>query len=205
MATLIGNLFSSPFLPSQLGNSRPHKFKLKPCTPPILKRSFTATNVRASSSTSLVDTTPTFELAKDFLKPVYGGSIIDTSCGSGLFSRLFARSGLFSLVVALDYSENMLQQNIVLVRADISRPPFATSSADAVHAVYSVSNLAAMVLKVADISRVLRPGGNISHMTGSQQFVSDGKLEDLCNECGLVSFTSVRNRAFVMISATKPN
>ncbi|PQM41430.1 hypothetical protein Pyn_20581 [Prunus yedoensis var. nudiflora] len=85
MATLIGNLFSSSFLPSQLGSLRPHKFKLKPCTPPILKCSFAATNVRASSSTSLVDTTPTFELAKDFLKPVYGGSIIDASCGSGLF------------------------------------------------------------------------------------------------------------------------
>ncbi|PQM42832.1 hypothetical protein Pyn_34958 [Prunus yedoensis var. nudiflora] len=110
MATLIGNLFSSSFLPSQLGNLRPHKFKLKPCTPPILKRSFAATNVRASSSTSLVDTTPTFELAKDFLKPVYGGSIIDASCGSGLISRLFPRNGLFSLVVALAYSENMLQQ-----------------------------------------------------------------------------------------------
>ncbi|KAL6296984.1 hypothetical protein ACE6H2_005126 [Prunus campanulata] len=165
MATLIGNLFSSSFLPSQLGNLRPHKFKLKPCTPPILKRSFAATNVRASSSTSLVDTTPTvrcssfffqFELAKDFLKPVYGGSIIDASCGSGLFSRLFPRSGLFSLVVALDYSENVLQQCYEFIQQEdniddkttkismllehssgqscISRPSFATSSVDAVHA-----------------------------------------------------------------------
>lgn len=51
-----------------------------------------------------------FELIKDYIKPVLGGSIIDASCGSGLFSRLFAKSGLFSHVVALDYSENMLKQ-----------------------------------------------------------------------------------------------
>ena len=49
-------------------------------------------------------------MAKDYLKPVFGGNIIDASCGSGMFSRLFARSELFSRVVALDYSENMLKQ-----------------------------------------------------------------------------------------------
>ncbi len=51
-----------------------------------------------------------FELMKDYLQPGLGGNIIDASCGSGLFSRLFAKSGLFSHVVALDYSENMLRQ-----------------------------------------------------------------------------------------------
>ncbi|KAL0392342.1 UNVERIFIED_CONTAM: putative methyltransferase, chloroplastic [Sesamum radiatum] len=89
-----------------------------------------------------------FELIKEYLKPVLGGNIIDASCGSGMFSRLFARSGLFSLVVALDFSESMLQQcydfikqednfpeeNLILVRADISRLPFASSTVDAVHA-----------------------------------------------------------------------
>ena len=51
-----------------------------------------------------------FEMAKDFLKPTFGGTIIDASCGSGLFSRLFAKSELYSLVIGLDYSENMLRQ-----------------------------------------------------------------------------------------------
>ena len=44
------------------------------------------------------------------MKPVLRGNIVDASCGSGLFARLFAKSELFSLVVALDYSENMLRQ-----------------------------------------------------------------------------------------------
>ncbi|PPE02817.1 hypothetical protein GOBAR_DD00130 [Gossypium barbadense] len=88
-----------------------------------------------------------FEMAKKYLKPVLGGNIVDASCGSGLFSRLFAKSGLFSQVVALDYSENMLRQSmkrgklprrvqkkVTLVRADISRLPFKSSSVDALHA-----------------------------------------------------------------------
>ncbi|PWA50915.1 S-adenosyl-L-methionine-dependent methyltransferases superfamily protein [Artemisia annua] len=89
-----------------------------------------------------------FKLMRDYLKPVIGGTIIDASCGSGMFTRLFAKSGLFSLVVALDFSESMLKQsydyikqeeniskeNLILVRADIARLPFASSSIDAVHA-----------------------------------------------------------------------
>lgn len=49
-------------------------------------------------------------MAREYLKPVLGGNIIDASCGSGMFSRLFAKSELFSRVIALDYSENMLKQ-----------------------------------------------------------------------------------------------
>ncbi|CAL5384137.1 unnamed protein product [Camellia sinensis] len=297
-----------------------------------------------------------FELTKDFLKPVLGGNIVDASCGSGLFSRLFAKSGLFSLVVALDFSENMLKQcyefinqeenfpkeNFILVRADISRLPFASSSVDAVHAgaalhcwpspsaarddcfaqalfrramaktrthhgivsfrgitvgvgigsltqqatiattttaatlpntlslptphslillrasgttrrtrsprllnlpnslrpnlrfadvAYrsSTVNSSPMVLQVAEISRVLRPGGvfvattyildgpfavvpflrplrrNIGQFSGSHVFLAESELEDLCNACGLVGFTCNRNGQFVMISATKPS
>lgn len=63
-----------------------------------------------------------FELMKDFLKPVLGGNIVDASCGSGLFSRIFAKSGLFSLVVALDYSENMLQQCYEFIKKEENFP-----------------------------------------------------------------------------------
>ncbi|KAL5982167.1 hypothetical protein ACLOJK_016236 [Asimina triloba] len=86
-------------------------------------------------------------MAKKYLQPTVGGTIVDASCGSGLFSRIFAKSGMFSLVFALDISEEMLRQchefmkqegiskeNLVLVRADISRLPFVSSSVDAVHA-----------------------------------------------------------------------
>ncbi|XP_050264798.1 uncharacterized methyltransferase At1g78140, chloroplastic-like isoform X1 [Quercus robur] len=183
-----------------------------------------------------------FELMRDSLKPALDGIIVDASCGSGLFSRLFAQSGLFSLVIALDYSENMLQQcyefikqeetfpkeNLILVRADISRLPFVSSSVDAVHAGAALQCWPSPSTAVAEISRVLRPGGVfvattyifdgpfafipflrrqrqiIAAMSGSHFFLSERELQDLCTACGLVGFTSIRNGLFVMISASKP-
>lgn len=182
-----------------------------------------------------------FELVRDYLKPILGGNIVDASCGSGLFSRFFAKSGLFSLVVALDFSENMLREcygfikqeesfpkeNLILVRADISRLPFVSSSVDAVHAGAALHCWPSPSTAVAEISRVLRPGGvfvastyildgpfslipfldvarqNITRISSSHVFISERELENLCRACGLVDFTCVRNGAFVMISARK--
>ncbi|KAL3504723.1 hypothetical protein ACH5RR_034564 [Cinchona calisaya] len=183
-----------------------------------------------------------FEIIKDYLNPVLGGNIVDASCASGMFSRLFAKSGLFSLVVALDFSETMLQQcsefikqeenfpkeKIVLVRADISRLPFASGSVDAVHAGAALHCWPSPSVAVAEISRVLRPGGmfvattyildgpfafvpllrplrqNVAQFSGSHIFLSNRELEDLCTACGLVDFKFTRNRMFIMISAMKP-
>ncbi|KAL3735168.1 hypothetical protein ACJRO7_024328 [Eucalyptus globulus] len=184
-----------------------------------------------------------FELIKGYLEPVLGGNIIDASCGSGPFTRLFAKSGLFSLVVALDYSENMLREcyefiekeenfpkeDLILVRADISRLPFVSSSVDAVHAGAAIHCWSSPSSAVAEISRVLRPGGifvattfiydgpyalnpfsklmqkNMFRLSGGQFFLSEHELEDLCKTCGLEDFKCTRNRRFVMISATKPS
>ncbi|XP_047075834.1 uncharacterized methyltransferase At1g78140, chloroplastic-like isoform X1 [Lolium rigidum] len=158
-----------------------------------------------------------FDMAKTYLKPTTGGVIVDASCGSGLFSRLFIKSGLYSLVVALNFSESMLKQcnefikqenisdeRLAFVRADISRLPL-----------------------VAEISRVLRPGGifvastfiadvlppavpvlwigrpYIGQITGSNIFLSEAELEDLCTAYGLIDFTFVRNGFYIMFSATK--
>lgn len=181
-----------------------------------------------------------FEMAKDYLKPVLGGNIIDASCGSGMFSRLFARSELFSQVIALDYSEHMLRQcyefisqeenfpkeKIVLVRADIVRLPFPSGSVDAVHSGAALHCWPSPASAVAEISRVLRPGGvfvattfiyepitlipfsenirqEVIRYTGSHLFRSERELEDICTACGLVAFTRVRNGPFIMLSATK--
>ncbi|VAI48430.1 unnamed protein product [Triticum turgidum subsp. durum] len=181
-----------------------------------------------------------FEMAKDYLKPKSGGIIIDASCGSGLFSRLFVKSELYCLVVALDFSENMLKQckefikqenisdeRLVLVRADISRLPFVSGSIDALHAGAAIHCWPSPACAVAEISRVLRPGGvfvgstfiadvlppvipllrigrpYIDQITGNNTFLSELELEDLCSACGLVNFTFVRNGFYIMFSATK--
>ncbi|KAJ1268384.1 hypothetical protein BS78_07G130800 [Paspalum vaginatum] len=181
-----------------------------------------------------------FEMAQTYLKPAAGGTIVDASCGSGLFSRLFVKSGLYSLVVALDFSENMLKQlneyvkqenisdeRLALVRADISRLPFVSGSIDAVHAGAAIHCWPSPACAVAEISRVLRPGGifvastfvadvippvipvlrigrqYISQITGNNTFLSESEFEDLCKACGLVDFKFVRNRFYIMFSAIK--
>ncbi|KAG8493583.1 hypothetical protein CXB51_011737 [Gossypium anomalum] len=182
-----------------------------------------------------------FDMAKNYLKRVLGGKIVDASCGSGMFTRLFTKSGLFSQVIALDYSENMLRQcyefieqeenfpkeKVTLVRADISRLPFESSSIDAVHAGAALHCWPSPSTAVAEISRVLGPGGvfvattyifdgpftflpfvntfrqNMMGIAGSYFAVSERELEDLCRTCGLVGFTCMRNGPFVMISARK--
>ncbi|KAF7847442.1 hypothetical protein BT93_L2962 [Corymbia citriodora subsp. variegata] len=119
-------------------------------------------------------------------------------------------------------------RNLALVRADISRLPFASSSIDAVHAGAALHCWPSPSTAVAEISRVLRPGGvfvattylldgpfalfpllrplrqNISQISGSHIFLSEDELEDLCRTCGLIGFKYVRNERFVMISASRP-
>ncbi len=56
-------------------------------------------------------------MAMEYLLPAAGKTLVDMSCGSGLFSRRFAASGRFAGVVAADFSESMLLQ----ARAHVGR------------------------------------------------------------------------------------
>ncbi|XP_010533098.1 PREDICTED: uncharacterized methyltransferase At2g41040, chloroplastic [Tarenaya hassleriana] len=114
-----------------------------------------------------------FRMAQEYFRSAEGGLLVDVSCGSGLFSRKFAKSGKYSAVVALDFSENMLRQcndfikqdntlsstNLALVRADVSRLPFPSGSVDAVHAGAALHCWPSPTNAIAEISRVLRSGG----------------------------------------------
>lgn len=114
-----------------------------------------------------------FNMAQDYFKVAEGGVLVDVSCGSGLFSRKFAKSGVYSKVIALDFSENMLRQcydfiktdesilssNLALVRADVSRLPFFSGSVDAVHAGAALHCWPSPSNAIAEINRILRSGG----------------------------------------------
>ncbi|XP_043702497.1 uncharacterized methyltransferase At2g41040, chloroplastic [Telopea speciosissima] len=114
-----------------------------------------------------------FKMAQEYFKPAEGGLLVDVSCGSGLFSRKFAKSGTYSGVIALDFSENMLRQcydfikkddtiltsNLALVRADVSRLPFSSGSVDAVHAGAALHCWPSPSNAVSEICRILRSGG----------------------------------------------
>lgn len=114
-----------------------------------------------------------FKMAQEYFKGAEGGLLVDVSCGSGLFSRKFAKCGTYSGVIALDFSENMLRQcydftkkedptlsnNLALVRADVARLPFQSASVDAVHAGAALHCWPSPSNAIAEITRVLRSGG----------------------------------------------
>jgi len=114
------------------------------------------------------------KLALDvLLEYAYGDVLVDMSCGSGLFSRKFIESGKFKRVIAADYSETMVQEarsnferarldpakDYLLLRADVCRLPFATGSIPAIHAGAAIHCWPDPLGAMAEISRVLRPGG----------------------------------------------
>lgn len=112
------------------------------------------------------------EAALAYLAPAEGGVLLDLSCGSGLFARRFAASGLFSGVIAADFSEAMLREAAaglaadgvdpaayLPLRLDAARLPFPTASLPGIHAGAALHCWPAPGAAVAEVSRVLRPGG----------------------------------------------
>ncbi len=101
-----------------------------------------------------------------------GDVIIDCSCGSGLFTREFARSGKYDGIVALDFSESMIKEameraqkdtsvpadKIAFVKADVGRLPFANDSIGGVSAPAAIHCWPDVQSACAEIFRVLKPG-----------------------------------------------
>lgn len=130
-----------------------------------------------------------FRLAQANLLPFAAGKcVLDASCGSGLFTRRFVKSGDYGCVVALDFSDAMLrqartfateeglvdgkneatltnQEDLLFVRADIARIPMTSDSVGGVHAGAAIHCWPQPREAVAEICRVLEPGGSFCGTT----------------------------------------
>eukprot|EP00933_Yihiella_yeosuensis_P077835 TRINITY_DN8875_c0_g1_i1.p1 TRINITY_DN8875_c0_g1~~TRINITY_DN8875_c0_g1_i1.p1 ORF type:complete len:462 (-),score=94.84 TRINITY_DN8875_c0_g1_i1:111-1496(-) len=184
-----------------------------------------------------------FRMAQEFFKDaegLQGDVLLDASCGSGLFSRRFVASGSYRTVVALDFSESMLRQvddfakkefgagyaneapgktALKLIRADIARLPFESNSLGGVHASAAIHCWPAPENAIAEIARVLRPGGVLVLSTfrprgplsalgrgrNPYRFWEEEELRKLTGQCGLVDFKAItREPAFIMVRVSKP-
>lgn len=185
--------------------------------------------------------------AIEYLTPAHGSVVLDLSCGSGLFARRFLASRRFSGVIAADFSESMLTEarqkldadasldptEFLLVRADAGRLPLATASLAGVHAGAALHCWPDPRAALAEISRVLRPGGvfvastflsgiaPLGQALGSDALVrplralepspgafkwwEEDEIRDLAASVGLRGFTRQRSNRFILFCVQKPD
>jgi demethylmenaquinone methyltransferase / 2-methoxy-6-polyprenyl-1,4-benzoquinol methylase len=95
---------------------------------------------------------------------VEGARVLDVACGTGDLSLALARAGR-ARVVGLDFCRPMLEvaraksARVPFVEGDALRLPFAAESFDAVTIAFGLRNLAGVAEGLAELRRVLKPGG----------------------------------------------
>jgi demethylmenaquinone methyltransferase/2-methoxy-6-polyprenyl-1,4-benzoquinol methylase len=97
--------------------------------------------------------------------PRPGERILDVAAGTGTSSAALARSG--ASVVALDFSAGMIAEGrrrhpaIEFVEGDAERLPFGDDGFDAVTISFGLRNVEHPKLALAEMYRVLKPGGRL--------------------------------------------
>lgn len=112
-------------------------------------------------------------IAREMIALHAGDVILDVACGTGAFSRAFARGVAPSgLVIGLDASTSMLERaaaadrpaDLAYVRGDPMQLPFADGSFDAVCCFAALYLIDDPWRAIDEIVRVLAPGGRVALM-----------------------------------------
>jgi SAM-dependent methyltransferase len=90
--------------------------------------------------------------------------VLDLACGSGRYAKLLWARGARD-VVAADFSQAMLARVTAghRVRATMTSLPFATGSFDLVVSGLAIGHATDLAVCLAEIARVLRPGGELHY------------------------------------------
>ncbi len=191
---------------------------------PALTRLVTAQSLRASVNLSLA-----------MLSVAPGDWVLDVGSGTGNFTRAFAeRLTDTGVAVAADLSAAMLTQgaeivrqtpgsSVVFVRANALLLPFTDGSFDRVHTSAAIQLFDDPARAVAELVRVLKPGGTLviatfvrssgwtSRMTqdwlGSRvgfRWFAPARLHEILSRAGMVLREEVIEGAAITLSAVKP-
>lgn len=164
------------------------------------------------------------------LRASQGDVVLDLGCGPGTLTRRLARAvGDEGLVVGIDISATMLPRaaagslpNTVHVRADAQRLPLRADSVDAACCSMCLQLLPDSPAALAELGRVLRPGGRIAvavpgagrgmfrYLTSALERVGQVRLfapGELAAALAAHGFTAERDRSsptLEMVDARKP-
>jgi SAM-dependent methyltransferase len=147
--------------------------------------------------------------------------VIDVGCGTGNYSRYLAGSAADGLVVGIDASEAMIAaagkrggERLVYVRGDASNLPFRDGEFDAVCCVGVLHMLDQPMDALAEMTRVLAPGGRLVVVTswrrssyarsrGGMTIFGRDQVGDALADCGCSDIHQRVMRKAQFISAEK--
>lgn len=128
------------------------------------------------------------ERTVEMLGPIRGGTIVDVGCGTGKnFPLLASRVGPSGRIVALDYSEGMLDQarkriervgwsNVELIRGDAVTLSGVPEMVDGVISVWCLGIVYDLTRALDRAIDVLRPGGRLAVMDFGRSVPPRGPL-----------------------------
>lgn len=105
------------------------------------------------------------QLVRRHLGELRGRRVLDVGCGKGRFARIFHEQEPEAAISALDLSPAMLRfvpPGIHTVAGSMTELPFASAAFDAAYATESLEHAVEIDRAVAEICRVVKPGGRIA-------------------------------------------
>ena len=172
----------------------------------------------------------------DFFIQAGAKVVMDLSCGSGFMTRRLIKSGHYDRILCADLSPTMLAETLVntdreglpapeAIRCDASRLPLKDGVLDAIHAGAALHCWPRLEEALAEVYRVLKPGGvfyastflvqayNIvndrpgpEQNSGFRLFENEEELEGLLTDAGFLAHATIvrkEGRGCAIIMATK--